>query len=399
MGQLPGVNIGYENGQLGRTASSSDGVVALIVTGVAVAGKFALGDVIGPLYSLDDVIEKGITASYDTTNVTNAHKQCKDFYTAAGEGAELYLMVVGQAITMETILDPTGTTYATKLLNQLQGKINILGVTRMPATYNPTITEGIDPDVVTAVTKAQLLAIQEQENHRPVQIIVEGRDFQGNVGDARDFRSGTQNRVSVILGWDASGSDATLVGLALGRLARISVQRNIGCVEDGDIGLQNAWIGAKRFEEYSLSELEALHGKGYIFPRKYMGFSGFYWCNDSTCTQETDDYAFISRSRVIDKVARITNQVYTGELNKNFIVDEETGKLPPAIIKDFQTKVDRAIRQRMVAFGEISGVEIIADPNQDVIATDNIVLNIKAVPTGMGRNFDITVGFSNPNLT
>lgn len=395
---LPNVNIEYENGQLGRTAASADGIVAMIVTGVAISGQFALGEVIGPFFSLRDVEAKGITSSYDTTNATNAHKQLKDFYTAAGEGAELYLMVVSEAVTMETILDPTGTLYATKLLNELQGKVNLLGVTRMPASYNPTITEGIDPDVVAAVTKAQLLAIQEQESHRPVQIIIEGRDFQGSVGDAKDFRSGTQNRVSVLLGWDAAGSDACLVGLALGRLARIQVQRNLGCVEDGDIGIQNAWIGKnKKVQDYSQAELQVLYNKGYIFPRTYTGVSGFFWCDDSTATQITDDYAFINRGRVIDKIARIAYRVYVRELNKDFIIDAETGKLTPAVIKSFQRKVERAIEQNMVAFSEISGVQVFADPNQDVLATDKIEISIKAIPAGIGRQFDITLGFSNPN--
>jgi hypothetical protein len=396
---LPNVNIQYENGQLGRTASSADGIVAMIVTGIAISGQFALGDVIGPFFSLPNVEEKGITAAYDITNQTNAHKQCKDFYTAAGEGAELYLMVVSEAVTMETILDPTGNLYATKLLNQLQGRVNLLGVTRMPASYNPTIIEGIDPDVVAAVTKAQLLVVQEQANHRPIQIIVEGRDFQGNVGSAKDFRTGTQNRVSVLLGWDAANADACLVGLALGRLARIRVQRNLGCVEDGDIGLQNAWIGSsKKVQDYSQAELQVLYNKGYIFPRTYTGVSGFFWCDDSVATNITDDYAFINRGRVADKMARIAYQVYVFELNKDFVVDAETGKLTPAVIKAFQRKVERAIEQNMVAFGEISGIQAFADPNQDVLATDKVAINIKAVPAGIGRQFDITLGFSNPNI-
>ncbi|WP_448529171.1 DUF2586 domain-containing protein [Raineya sp.] len=395
---LPNVNIEYENGQLGRTASSNDGIAAMILTGVAVASQFALGEVIGPLFSLQDVEAKGITPAYDTANATNAHKQCKDFYTAAGEGAELYLMVVSESVTMETILDPTGNLYATKLLNQLQGKVKLLGVTRMPASYNPTITQGIDPDVIAAVTKAQLLAVQEQDNHRPVQIIIEGRDFQGDVGVARDFRTGTQNRVSVLLGWDSANSDACLVGLALGRLARIRVQRNLGCVEDGDIGLQNAWIGSnRRVQDYSNAELQTLYNKGYIFPRSYAGLAGFYWCDDSTATSITDDYAFINRGRVIDKIARIAYDVYVRELNRDFVVDADTGRLTPAVIKAFQRKVERAIEQNMVTFGEISGVQAFADPNQDVLATDKVVINIKAVPAGMGRNFDITLGFSNPN--
>ena len=395
----PNVNITYANGQLGRTASSADGTTGMILTGVAVPTKFALGDVIGPFFSLQDVKDKGITEAYDTTNITNAYKQCKDFYTASGTGAELYLMIIAGTVTMTDALDPTGILYAPKMLNALEGKIKILGISRMPTTYNPVITEGIDPDVVSAVTKAQLLAVQEQLAHRPVQIIIEGRAFQGDVGTAKNFRLGTQNRVSVVLGADALGTDACLIGLALGRLTKNSVQRNIGCVEDGDIGLQNAWIGStKKVQDYSKAQLDVLHSKGYIFPKSYPGTAGFFWCDDSTCTLITDDYSGIGRARVIDKIARIAYDVYVRDLLRDFVVDAETGKMLPVQIKAFQRKVERAIEEQMVAKGEISGIRAFADPLQDVVSTDRIEISLKAVPAAIGRQFDITVAFSNPNI-
>lgn len=197
---LPEIEIIYGNGGLGTVATSEDSVAGIVASGVAVSGQFALNEVLGPFFSISEVEAKGINAAYDTTNTALAYKHCKDFYELAGEGAELWLLVVAKTLTLTEILDPT-LDYAKKILMSQQGRIKLLGVTRVPDNaYNPTITQGIDPDVITAVTKAQQLVIQEQSSYRPVQILIEGRAFQGNVGTAYNFSAGTQNRVSVVLG-------------------------------------------------------------------------------------------------------------------------------------------------------------------------------------------------------
>ena len=49
---LPRVTTALGNGNLGKVQASEDGIALLIVSGIAVSGKFALGDVQGPFTSL-----------------------------------------------------------------------------------------------------------------------------------------------------------------------------------------------------------------------------------------------------------------------------------------------------------------------------------------------------------
>lgn len=397
---LPEIEIIYGNGGLGTVATSEDSVAGIVASGVAVSGQFALNEVLGPFFSISEVEAKGINAAYDAINTALAYKHCKDFYELAGEGAELWLLVVAKTLTLTEILDPT-LDYAKKLLMSQQGRIKLLGVTRVPDNaYNPTITQGIDPDVITAVTKAQQLVIQEQSSYRPVQILVEGRAFQGNVGTAYNFSAGTQNRISVVLGYDAPGIQATMLGRALGKLASLSVQQNIGQVDTGDIGITNVFLSStQNISTFTRSALNILTSKGYIFPIKHPNINGFFFSNDPTCTGTNDDYNRITRGRVMDKVFRIVSAVYVRDLLKFIQVNVNTGKIPAANLKALQAKMERAINQKMTNEQEISGVICIIDPLQDVIATNTLKVKLDIIPVGYFETISVTIGFSNPNIT
>ena len=394
---LPNITIIYGQGGIGTTTATEDNIAAIIVSGVAVSGKFALGEVFS-VFSLSEAEEKGITEAYDTTNVTTAHKNIKDFYQQAGEGAELFIMVVANTVTLTQMADLTNN-YAKTILASGQGRIKLLAISRSPdIAYSPTITAGIDPDVITAVTKAQELVEQEQAYYRPVQILVEGRAFDGNPSTLHNLRQGTQNRVSVVLGNDTPLKQ-TLIGLALGTLAKLPVQVNLGAVKNGELGLVNVYLtNTAHINTFNESQLGVINDKGYIFPRKHVGLNGYFWVDDNTSTALTDDYAYISRGRTIDKVFRIVRTTYLTDLLNDILIDEETGKIPAVILKSFQAKVERAIDTQMTANAEISGVSAFIDPTQDIISTNEIKIRVDIIPVGYARKFTITIGFINPNL-
>ena len=133
---LPGNTITLGNGNIGAL-SGDDGVMGLMVSGIAVAGKFALGDVLGPFHSTQDAIDKGITPEYDTTNTTLAYKHIKDFFDEAGNGRPLYVMVVAKTVTLSQQVDKD-LTHAKKLLTTAGGRIKFVGATRVPdGAYAP----------------------------------------------------------------------------------------------------------------------------------------------------------------------------------------------------------------------------------------------------------------------
>ena len=104
---LPKVIINIKNGNLGGGAELADGVAGIFVSGDAAphADDWAIGEA-KQFFSISEVQDAGLDAKYDTDNSTNAYKQIADFYTVAGDGAEVWVMVVAKTETLEDICDP-----------------------------------------------------------------------------------------------------------------------------------------------------------------------------------------------------------------------------------------------------------------------------------------------------
>ena len=89
---LPSVKIVFENGALGTTTPSNDGVGGLLASGVAVVGKFVLGQAY-LITQLSDLINLGITSDSGDANA-KIYKAVKEFYTEAPQGSLLWIMGV-----------------------------------------------------------------------------------------------------------------------------------------------------------------------------------------------------------------------------------------------------------------------------------------------------------------
>lgn len=404
---MPDVNVIIGNGNLGRASQSLDGVCALIGSGGAVEGKFALGAIIA-LKSLADAEAKGFSVFYDLLHKSLLYHHIRDFYRNAPEGTELYVMPVANTLLMAEMCDKT-ILYASSMLDRLKGRVRLLGVSRVPSEgYSPVYSGQFDPDVWNAAEKAQELYVSEFAKHRPLQIFIEGRGFQGDVASARDLRSANTglnaNRVSIVIAQDqdiASVDTAFLkyasVGIALGRAASIPVQRNIGRVKDGAISIGDnpglsSGTGLSMYSESDLNDLDKL---GYIFARTRDSKSGYYLNNDHCACPLSDDYAYIHRGRPIDKAARLVRETYLEELNDDIEVDATTGALAPAVVKNYQRAAEKNIEINMR--DEISGVSVFVDPDQNILSTDKINTVMRIVPKGMANAFEVLLSYENPS--
>lgn len=400
---LPSAVVKLSNGNLGRLAPSEDGTSGLIVSGIAVVGQFALGDVIGPFTSLADAEAKGITSAYDTANNTIAWRHIKDFYDYAGDGTELYVMVVAQTVTLAQQVDKTNN-YLKKLLSTTLGNIKIWGCTFTPdGTYVPAYTGQFETDLATAITNAKALIAEEFDLFRPTRGILEARNFQGSMSTATDLRASAgpnANGVMIFAGqdWDYGQTVAyrnkyAAVGIALGKAARIAVQRNLGRVKDGPLLITTAGLSnGQKLSTFSESNQGAFNDRGYVFFRQHTGKAGYFFNDDHTAAPITDDYSQFSLGRTMDKAARITRSVYVEEILDDIEIDPTTGKLDPSTIKHYQGIVEKEIRANMV--GNIDDVSAFCDPNQNVLSTSQIKIKIKIVPKGTIRNIEAELGYS-----
>lgn len=395
---LPGVKINIENGNLGRVAGTKDSVAGLIVVGTALPNI--------PLYmpkqifGLKEAESLGITAEYDVEEGHDAWLQIKEFYDEAGVGAELWIMLVPVTKAMEELADVSGNVNnAVKLLDAAQGRIRLLSFSRYVETgvvYSPNIVGGLDEDVALALPKAQALAIAYRDEFKPVQILLDGRMWNGDISALTDLRMGSYSKVSVVLATSKAGKDSASVGLALGRLAKIPVHRNIGRVKDGPLNVQQLYYtnGAK-IESFTAAQIGAIHEKAYITPRMYVGRLGYFFADDPTATTANDDYLTISNNRVIDKALTIVYDVYVNEINDEIEVTSE-GKLSPTKVSYFRGIILNSLVANMLGKQEVSGVDVLIDPEQNVLVNDELSIEVRVTPVGYTKSIVVNLGFNNP---
>lgn len=398
MSGLPGVSISIENGNLGRTPTTADGVAGLILVGV---GKPNL-----PLYTpkqifaLKEAEVLGITQANDAADKVDTWQQIKEFYDEAGSGAELWIMIVSTTKTMTETLDPaTSNNGARKLLDAAEGKIRLLGVGRFihpSITYNQTTNGGIDADSLTALQKAHALSVEYTKEFKPFFTFVDARNFNGVASDLIDLRTYTYSKSGLVLSTTVAGKKSAAVGLALGRWAKLPVQRNGARVKDGGLNIIGGFLTNGNTVESQESAIKVAYDKGYICFRKYVGKSGYYFVDDPTATGLNDDFLSIANNRVINKAITLIYSTYVEEINDEVEINPD-GKLSANHVAYLRQIMTNALQLQMVSAFECSDASVFIDPNQNVLSTDRIEVQVRLTPVGYKKQIIISLGFNNPS--
>lgn len=391
--QLPRVKIQFLNGQLGTVGESADGLMALVCGATAVADTLALNTAY-EITSPDGLAMLGVTESNNAT----LYKHVMEFYDEAGSGTKLILYPVASNTKVTDLCDYTKTTtgFASDLITRKNGALRGIGVAGLNMGGTTTSANGLDPDVFTALPKAQQLAEwATAELYAPLFFVLEGRNYDPSK-ELKDLTEEKYNRVAVVVGDTVSGSKGACVGTLLGRIASIPVQRNIGRVKDGSLYPLEMYVGAKKVDESS-NTISSIHEKGYIVPRKHIGRSGYYFADDQMACKTTDDYAHITNRRVIDKAYRIAYDTLLDELLDELELNED-GTMQHAVVKSWQQMLENAINRQMTANGELSatdgeGCQCYIDATQNVVSTSKIVVTLKVRPHGYARYIDVNLGF------
>lgn len=390
---LPNVNIVVGNGNMGTVTLSDDGISGLVLTGTAVAGKLELNKVY-VLGGITDLKKYGIDAE---TNPLLT-KELTAFYNAAGDGAELHLLVVSEATTLTQICASGEDAPLKKLIDSAAGRIRLVGINRNPpADYEVTAEKRLDADAVTAVAAAQAVAEDFLGKIAPFRVLLPAIGWDGETEGLYQPREGSYNRVSVVMASDgkygASKLYSAAIGQVLGRAAKISVHQNLGRVRDGAIAAAGFLTDGKTPEEH-FSRLNLLNDAGYIFYRTFIGKNGYYLNGDATAAPATDDYCYLSSGRVIDKAMLIAYKTYIDDILDNIEVDPDKGTIPTAVCKSFEASIIRAVGTGMG--GEVSSFTAYIDPSQNILANGRMDIACKIVPLATLREITVNLSLENP---
>lgn len=387
------VNITLANGQLGTTLQTNDGITGLVVTGTT-EDSYTTGTPV-LVTSLAAAQGEGITE----TGNPFAWRQLSEYYDQAGTGAQLYLMLVPPTMTVAQMADYTNANGVKKLLDYADGKVKVVGLApddvAIGAAAGPiTVTNGLNADVYTAVSRMDDNASNYFASHKPFRAIIGGTSYSGVPAELTDMTLGnTSNRTSVLIGDTVAGHGAC-VGLALGTIASIPVQRKISRVRTGPLSTVSAFVGTEPIEAAEES-LPAIAERGYITFTKYANTSGYFFSGDPTCTSPTDDYAMLARGRVIDKAHILAYTTFVQVVDDEVPVNTD-GTLDAGFCKWLSQQIVNQVNNTMTANKEISSVSCFIDPAQNILSTNNLNVVLSIIPVGYATRIEISLGFSNP---
>jgi Protein of unknown function (DUF2586) len=392
---LPGVKIGFSNGNLGLVATNPDGVCLLVSSASATSGFLLNKTYI--IYSLADAVALGIINSIANYEL---YKTIKEFYDEAGEGTELWIYGVAKTRTLDQLVSDSEAA-----LIASNRRVRFVVLKYAPSTAETTITAGIRTGFSATLQAAQALADTYTINKiHPVIFIIEGYNYTGVAQDLIGFDASAYNRVAVMIGdtetrTGTTASKGAAVGVLAGRLAQNQVHVNIGRVKDGALKPLQMFILDTPAEQVNVA---AIYSKGFISVRSHVGKSGFYFTDDNLACSPSDDYHFISRRRVIDKAFVLANTAMT-----NYVLDDfnllESGKLSAIDARTIEAEVERVISQEMATKGELSvdvtlandtGVKVKIDTTNNVASTGTILGKVSVRPKGYGRYFEFTIGYN-----
>lgn len=418
MANLPTVTITRLTGQLGRLgADSGEGVAALVMGGVSVVSGVQLNTSYR-LFSLKAAEDLLIDEDYDTDNAVLVHYHISEFFRMNPAG-ELHIRLVAQGTTLEEMCDKDET-HLKQLLVDGAGRIRKAGVVLNPeAGYTPTLSGGLDADVVNAIPKAQELADEEFAADRPLNnIVIEGREFNGSVGSATDLRAlagGPYRDVSVCIGQDADKADddalfaktacvGTYLGVATNKLPSQSFARPISSNNLTDTAnsrfLSAQLSSGALLSSLSLGEQNALHNFGYVFTRSFNGYDGVYFNQSSNCVPVTDDYNSSELRDVMNYAVRIVRPVLIPYINSTLPVESGTGRIDKGAAKGIEADV-RSVLTAMA--NEVSSIStVVIDPALDDLGapypsflSDGILrVVIGLVPKGKAEQILVSIGYT-----
>ena len=361
-------------GGLGRVAEGEDHVSALMFS---VAAPGAYGSAKCKSYNdIEAVKTDGITQGHATYG--EAYYHAKEFFRIA-PGSTLWLCFSATYTEMNTAA---------------AGKIRQVGV------FFSTFSD------LTSVHQAGATALAAL--HAPIQVLAGYSNSTAlTLSSVADQAINTAPNVSVLLAGDGAGEGADLatavtkpyipaVGAVLGAMSTAAVHESVAWVERFNLS-DGAELETIRLADGNDNPTDAtlsgLNTKRYMVFRKHVGISGTYLNDSHTSVAATNDLAYIEANRTIQKAKREIRKVLLPNLNSPLTVNADTGKLAVGSIKYFETVTARPLNV-MQAAGEMSGFGVYINPDQDVLSTSTLQVQVKIVPRGVARNIIVNIGFS-----
>lgn len=407
----PSVDITILNGQLGLQGPSENGITALVLgtpaapTGTAYGTAFVVKTKADVIAKFADVLNAAVVVALND-----------GFFAEGPEGTEVHITCMANTNTLDQLAAQAN---VEKSLNSAAGKARLVGVIKFPdVSYTPTVTNGFDADVHTAVPVLQTIANTWLAAKKPFRFFVQGYACDGIAANAKDYVVGA-NRNGHIVAAELNGSTAIATLIVMGRAAKASPQQNVGRIKSGSLNTLDAWaltIGGTDIGSVSDATLNTYWDKRYITLELNKTAAGFVVTDDNSLVIGTDDYNNLRYGRVMDNAVRVAFKTYYQELKDDVDVDAD-GRISKVAEKNLETSVEAAIDAEMrtqlskkpdgtadvscsvnpdydanIALYNQNGITAL--PNFNLLQTGTVYLFVKLKPKGCLKYIKVFIGFT-----
>ena len=375
---LTEVNFQISKDGIGIQAANDDATSALVFT-LTVPTAYGTKKV-KAYNSLKDIETDGMTALSVTYGIVHYH--ASEFFRMA-TGATLY---IGFNCSLDV-----------ELYTATNGRVRQIGV--------------FTNDLANVGGALQTAANALSNKFAPCNILV-GYKPVGAVDLSTLPNCGAMNakNVSVIIVGSGSGVGAGValslglgyepaVGTFLGTTAAAAVNQNIGEVgafrmDAGDENKVIRLVDGTEGENVTESLLTQLDTKQYLLFRPYAGYNGNYIEKDWTSTLETEDFSNIRNNRTIGKAIRLVRAKLLPKLKARLRLDAE-GKIAADVAQYYEDLAAMPLKQMLID-GELSNYVTYVNPEQNVLSTQVLAVQIGLIPTASPNQINVKMGFQNP---
>lgn len=366
----------------GFSASSSTSAVTItapIGSGLGANSYTFSNTATGSLTYSTSAFAGGIASSIDVI-----HYNISEYFRAQPKG-NLYLGIYSAATDFSEVVT---------LQNFAQGKIRQVGV------YSQSTF------ATASVTLLQTQATACETNNKPLEVLYQANfSSVSDLTTLTDLHTLTAKNVSVCFGqdgnaqgyklWLATNKTIGSLGLTLGAVAFAKVNESIGWVGKfnmSSVEMETLAFGNGAFlTSQSDGLIDNIDAKGYIFLKKYVGISGSYFDNPYTSIAVTSDYCRINNNRTINKAVRGLRTYLLPSIASPVKVNAD-GTLTEDVIAYFETLASRSL-EVMQRDNEISAFSVVINPVQNVLSTNQLIINVSIVPVGTADEILVNVGF------
>ena len=374
------------------------------LTGFSAGAALSVVNVIAP---------KNLGESVNTTNLTVEHSGTSTSTEGAfANGAGSVTDVINYHIEEFFRAKPDGILYV-GLYTEPAGAMTFAEIAAVQTFANGSIRQIGIWQKKEAFATSQLGLIQtileaQFDLHQPLEAVLQAEiSGTATITDLPTLTGQTAKQVMVRIGQDGNNKGNTLfealgksvgdVGTALGSIAAATVAESIAWVGKFNVGNtaefdEPAFANGTLLNTVDENTKTLISTRRYGYIRKRQGIEGSYFNTQNTAISNSSDFATMSNNRAIDKAARQLRTLNLPLLSSPLFVNSD-GTLNYETIETFNTASQKALRDMDTA-GEISAFAVSIDPNQNVLATSEIVIVATIIPVGEATQITIPLSYA-----